>query len=286
MNSGQTAHQQEIVDITKSRSESSWMHQLWTLFKDKYEYFLIPVVMVLFLSGWELIIASGRFPEYLLPKPTSVWQMFLHVAANGELANHIRVTLTEALVGFGWGLVIATVFGYILGRSPAMENLLSPYILAAKSIDVFGLAPLFLIWFGGGIMAKSLVVFMMLFFPMLINTIVGIRSVNVEQRELMRSFSASPWQVFTKLEIPSALPLLLGGIKIGLSRSMMGAIVAEYLGSREGLGFIINMGTLGIANAPLTFVGIFAIVIITLILYSSVGLLERIFLSSRQRNTA
>lgn len=102
----------------------------------------------------------------------------------------------------------------------------------------------------------------------------------------MRSFSASPWQVFTKLEIPSALPLLLGGIKIGLSRSMMGAIVAEYLGSREGLGFIINMGTLGIANAPLTFVGIFAIVIITLILYSSVGLLERIFLSSRQRNTA
>ena len=261
------------------------MPQLWILVQKRYEYFMIPVVVGLFLYAWQLIISSGRFPDFVLPTPLSVWEKFLKVVAAGELWLHTSVTLSEALLGFGLGLIVALVLGYILGRRPAMEKILSPYIVGAKSVNVLAIAPLFIIWFGQGIVAKALIAFMMIFFPMLVNTIVGIRSVNEEQRELMRSYSTPPWQVFTLLEVPSALPLLLGGMKIGLSRSMMGAIVAEYLGASEGLGFIVNMGTGGGAADPtLTFVGIIMICIVTLILYGSVGLLEGIFLRSRQRD--
>ncbi len=285
MDSERTASQQEFGSpIIQYVGNEGWHHRVWKVVQAQYEYLLIPVSLTLFIVGWRIIIDLGDYPEFILPQPLVVWNYFLLVSSSGELWFHTRFTLAEALSGFTLGLAFATVLGYILGRRPALEKVISPYIVAAKSIPILGIAPLIIIWFGQGIISKALIAFLIIFFPMLVNTIVGIRTVNEDQRELMRSYSASSWQVFTLLEVPSALPLLLGGIKVGLARSMMGAIVGEYLGSKQGLGFLVNMGTGGgMANAPLTFVGIFTIVALTLVLYGLATMLENVLLSKRRQ---
>jgi len=275
---------QEILSLEYHEAgKRSWRSSLQTLVRERFEYLLIPVSLLIFLGGWQLIIYLDRFPEYVLPPPADVWGQFLTTADDGTLWFHARYTLTEALAGFALGFVFATVMGYILGKSPALEKVTSPYIVAAKSIPILGIAPLIIIWFGQGILSKALIAFMIIFFPMLVNTIVGIRLVNEEQRELMHSYSASAWQVFAKLEVPAALPVLLGGVRVGLARSMMGAIVGEYLGGKQGLGFLVNMGTGGgIPNARLVFVGVLTIVIVTLILYGFAVVLENILLAGRR----
>ncbi len=249
--------------------------------RQHFEYLLLPVSLLLFLGGWHLIILQGQVPDYVLPEPGAVWSRFLDVMAGGILWYHASYTLAGALLGLGLGLAFATVVGYILGKSQAMERITSPYVVAAKAIPILGIAPLFIMWFGMGLSSRALIAFMIIFFPMLVNMIVGIRSVSYEERELMRSYSASPWQVFTLLEVPAALPILLAGIRIGIARSMMGAIVAEYLGSQRGLGFLVNLGT-GLTDAPLVFVGIFTIVILTITLYGLAVLLENALLAGKR----
>lgn len=268
----------------RSAGEEEWQSRVKTLIRERFEYFLIPVSLILFVAAWQLVIEVSQYPEYILPDPATVWGEFLLRLNDGYLWFHTRYTLSEALSGFALGLTFATVLGYILGRQPPLEKVFSPYIVAAKSIPILAVAPLLIIWFGQGITAKALIAFLIIFFPMLVNTIVGIRLVNQDQRELMRSYSASAWQVFAKLELPAALPILLGGIRIGLARSMMGAIVGEYIGSKQGLGFLVNLGTGGgVPNVPLAYVGIFGIIIVTLILYGSAVVLENILMAGRRR---
>lgn len=264
--------------------QGGWQNRLITVVRERFEYILVLFSVVVFVIVWQLIIILGDYPEFILPQPISVWRQFLVVLGDGNLWFHSRYTLAEALSGFALGLVFATILGYVLGRWPVMEKVISPYLVAAKSVPILGIAPLIIIWFGQGIISKALIAFLIIFFPMLVNTIVGIRSVSEDQRELMRSYSASAWQVFTRLEVPASLPILLGGVRVGLARSMMGAIVGEYLGGSQGLGFLVNMGTGGgVPNAALTFVGIFDIIIITLLLYGSASVFENILLADRRR---
>ncbi len=253
--------------------------------RQHFEYLLLPVSVLLFLGAWHLVILWGGLPDYVLPKPGAVWSRFLDATEGGILWYHASYTLAGALLGLGLGLAFATIVGYILGKSPAMERITSPYVVAAKAIPILGIAPLFIMWFGMGLSSRALIAFTIIFFPMLVNMIVGIRSVSYEQRELMRSYSATSWQVFTVLEVPAALPILLGGIRIGIARSLMGAIVAEYLGSQRGLGFLVNLGT-GLTDAPLVFVGIFTIVILTTVLYGLAVILENVLLAWKRSDTS
>jgi NitT/TauT family transport system permease protein len=171
------------------------------------------------------------------------------------------------------GLVTATVLGYALARSPALERLLAPYIVASQSVPVVAIAPLLIIWFGSGRLSKVLICALIVFFPVLVNTMVGIRSVEKDLRDLMRSLGASRWQTFRMLEVPAALPVLFGGLKIGVTLSVVGAVVGEFVGADQGLGFLINQAR-GLYNTPLVFVAILALVAIALSLYGIVMLLE------------
>lgn len=243
-----------------------------------FEYLLVPLTLPLFLGAWELAVRIWQLPAFVLPRPGSVWHRFLDATDEGILWWHAQYTLTGAFMGLGLGLAFATVLGYVLGKWPGLERVTSPYVVAGKAIPILGIAPLFIIWFGMGLTSRALIAFMIIFFPMLVNIIIGIRSVRHEQRELMRSYSASPWQIFAHLEMPAALPILLGGVRIGVARSMMGAIVGEYLGSQRGLGFLVNLGT-GLTDAPLVFVGIFTIVVITTGLYAVAMSLESALLA-------
>jgi len=175
----------------------------------------------------------------------------------------------------------ATVLGYLLAKSRSLERLISPYIVASQSVPVVALAPLLVIWFGTGQLSKVLVCALTIFFPMLVNTMIGIRSVEPELVELMRSLRATRWQMLTLLEVPSALPILLGGLKVGVTLSVIGAVVGEFVAADRGLGFLINVAR-GNFDTPLMFVALFTLVNIALILYLLVVLTENVFLSWRR----
>jgi NitT/TauT family transport system permease protein len=240
----------------------------------RVEVLLVPVAMVALVGLWSLIARVGDYPTYLLPAPRQVWQRFLSVTADGTLWYHTSITLVEVLGGLILGLSAATLLGYLLAKAPLVERFLSPYIVASQSVPIVALAPLLIVWFGFGLISKVLVSALTIFFPVLITTIVGLRSVEEELMDLMRSLEASRWQIFRYLEVPAALPVLLGGLKVGVTLSVIGAVVGEFAQSDRGLGFLVNLANRGLFDTPLMFVALFVLMTIALGLYGAVSLLE------------
>lgn len=244
--------------------------------------FLLPVTLLCGLILWAGLSAWGRLPSFLLPSPGSVWHRLLVTLADGTLVRHTWVTLTEVLTGLGLGLIVASGLGYVVAKSRAAERLLAPYIVASQSIPIVAIAPLLVIWFGPGRISKILICALIVFFPVLVNTVVGVRSVPEDLRDLMRSLRATRWQVFSRLEAPAAMPVLLGGLKIGATLSVIGAVVGEFVGADEGLGFLVNVGR-GLYDTALVFVAILVLVALALGLYGLVAWLERRLLVWRGR---
>ncbi|MFQ6059035.1 MAG: ABC transporter permease [Anaerolineae bacterium] len=259
----------------------------WTrlvdLVRRRSEYLVIPTAMTLFVGLWALVVHLTDYPSFILPSPSQVYQKFLIVLSDGSLWRHTRVTLGEIFGGLSLGLVAATCLGYALAKSRLMERLLSPYIVASQSIPIVALAPLLVIWFGFGTLSKVLVCALTVFFPILVNTVVGIRSVDDDLVDLMRALQATRWQIFTMLEVPSALPVLFGGLKIGVTLSVIGAVVGEFVGADRGLGFLVNLAR-GLFDTPLMFVALFTLMTIALALYIIVTALESLFLSWQTKN--
>ncbi|MDO9120503.1 MAG: ABC transporter permease, partial [Anaerolineaceae bacterium] len=155
-----------------------------------------------------------------------------------------------------------------------LEQLLSPYLVASQAIPVVAIAPLLIIWFGPGISSKILICALIVFFPVLVNTILGFRGVPENLRDLMVSMRATRWQKLRLLEIPAALPILFGGLRIGATLSVIGAVVGEFVGSDKGLGFLINVGR-GQFDTALVFVAIFTLIFMALSLYGLAMLAEK-----------
>jgi NitT/TauT family transport system permease protein len=244
------------------------------------EYLFLPLALLLFLGIWELIVWLAGYPPFILPSPSRVYQKALTVLSNGLLWQHTRVTLAEILGGLALGLSTAVLLGYWMAKSRALERLLSPYVVASQSVPIVALAPLLVIWFGSGQMSKVLVCGLTIFFPMLVNTMVGVRSVDPGLVDLMRSLQATRWQMFTMLEVPSALPVLLGGLKVSATLSVIGAVVGEFVAADRGLGFLINVAR-GNFDTPLMFVALFALVVIALVMYLLVVLAEALLIRWR-----
>jgi len=246
--------------------------------KNLRNLFVIPLSIGFLLLFWELTIRIGKFPAFILPPPILVWQRFMVVLFDGSLIRNLLVTLNEVIVGLFFGVTIATFFGYLLAKSVTIEKLLSPYIVASQSIPTVAIAPLLVIWFGSGISSKVLICALIVFFPVLVNTVVGLRSVPEDLQDLMRSLQASRLQTIRFLEIPAAMPVFLGGLRIGATLSVIGALVGEFVASDSGLGFMINRAR-GQYDTALVFVTVIALVFVALSLYGLVVLLERRFLA-------
>jgi len=238
-----------------------------------WQHGLVPLALVVFIALWELLVAWRDYPAFFLPTPQRVFWRFLQALRDGTLLPHILVTLYEILGGLALGLTVAVVLGYALAKSRLLERVLSPYIVASQAIPIVALAPLLVIWVGVGSLSKILVCALTLFFPVLINTIVGIRSVDANLMDLMRSLRASRWQIFTLLELPAALPVLFGGLKVGVTLSVIGAVVGEFVGADRGLGFLVNLAR-GLFDTPLMFVALFILMAIALALYFIISGLE------------
>jgi NitT/TauT family transport system permease protein len=244
----------------------------------------MPLVSLLALLAWELFTRYGSLPAFILPSPRLVFERLLRALADGSLARHSAVTLLEVVLGLLSGTTLAVAFGYLIAKSRLFERILSPFLVASQAVPIVAIAPLLVIWFGAGMFSKVLICALIVFFPVLVNTIVGIRAVPRSLNELMRSLHASRWQMLRLLEIPSALPVFLGGLRIGATLSVIGAVVGEFVGADQGLGFLINVGR-GQYDTALVFVAIFTLVALALSLYGLVLLLEKRLLAWQETHS-
>lgn len=247
----------------------------------RWDWIAVPFVIGAGILAWEGLVRWQNYPTFILPGPQVVAARASTLIQNGLLWRHTQATLTEIGLGLLLGLSVALVMGYFLGKSATLDRLLSPYIVASQAIPVVAIAPLLVIWFGTGLLSKVLITALIVFFPTLVSTMVGVRSVDPDLHDLMRSLRASPWQVFTLLELPAALPILFGGLKLSVILAVVGAVVGEFVAADVGLGFLINLGR-GVLDTPMIFVAVFALVIIAQTLYLAVSLLEAYLLRWRR----
>jgi len=235
----------------------------------------VAAALAVFLVVWQVIVSVGNYPSFILPDPGRVLERFVRAWAQGTLEPHALTTLTEIALGLLAGGLTGLALGILLARSGLAERLLSPYIVAAQATPVLALAPLIALWFGSGLGSKVLICALIVFFPIAVATMVGIRSVDAKLLELARSLRATRWQVLTKLQIPGALPQILGGLRIGVTLAVVGAIVGEWAGSDQGLGVLINLARGSLFDIPLMFATLLTIALIGVCLYLAVVLVER-----------
>jgi NitT/TauT family transport system permease protein len=237
------------------------------------------------LLAWHLTVQVTGLPRFILPAPADVWFRFLRALDDGSLLRHTSVTMLEILLGLLAGVIFATVMGYSLAKSRTLEKVLSPYLVASQAIPIIAIAPLLVIWLGPGILSKVVICALIVFFPVLVNTIVGIRAVPHALYDMMNSLHATRWQIVLKLELPASLPVLLGGLRIGATLSVIGAIVGELVDANQGLGFLLRLGDFQY-DTPMVFVAVFTLIALALMLYGSVRLLENRFLKWQEASHA
>ncbi|HVA93238.1 MAG TPA: ABC transporter permease [Chloroflexota bacterium] len=226
------------------------------------------------LLGWELIIRIGKYQVFVLPRPGQVWTRARELLADGTLVTNAWTTLQEAGIGFAIAFVIALPLGYLLAHVPVLERLVAPIIAASQAVPIIALAPLLYLWLSNGMMPKIAASALVVVFPLLVTTITGIRGVPKEYHEVARVFGAYWWERVFLVEAPLAAPVLLGGIKLGFTLSLTGAVVGEFLGADQGLGFLLNYYQENL-DTPALFATLLTLGVIGITLYSFVSLLER-----------
>jgi len=241
----------------------------------------VGAVFAVFLLAWKgLVVVTGLRP-FILPPPEEVAGRFVTAWTDGTIAPHLSTTLVEVALGFAVGAGLALIVGYALARSAVVERLLSPYLVAAQATPILALAPLFALWFGSGLLGKVVICALIVFFPVAVATMVGIRSVDARLLELGRSLRATRRQVLTTLEIPAALPSILGGMRVGVTLAVVGAIVGEWAGAERGLGVLINLARGSLFDTPLMFATLLTIALLGIALYLAVIVIERRLVGAR-----
>jgi NitT/TauT family transport system permease protein len=243
----------------------------------RWHLLLAPAFGAVLLLTWALVARSGMYAPFIVPSPSSVAERWWDIATDGSLIRHTAVTLREVLTGLLFGVLAAFWLGYLLAKNRIVAYTLTPYLVALQAVPIVAVAPLLIIWFGAGIASKVIICALLVFFPMLVNTVLGMRNIPPELHDLMRSLEATPLQTFWHLELPAALPILLGGLKVSATLSVIGAVVGEFVSASAGLGYLINFGR-GVYDTPLVIAAVFTLTGLALLLYGLAAWLERILL--------
>ncbi|SDG30055.1 MULTISPECIES: ABC transporter permease [Streptomyces] len=215
------------------------------------------MVFIGLLVVWQAIVQMFDVSDILVPAPTAVADSLVDGFQDGSLMTHSIVTLKEILIGFGIAVGSALVCAVLITQFRTVERVLFPLLILTQTVPKVAMAPLLIVWFGIGISSKVLTVALIAFFPLLINAILGFRSAAYEQVEMLRSFGASRLQVMRHLQIPSALPHIFAGLEVAVILSVTGAVVAEFVGSSEGLGYLIQA-----SNFTLDVARTFAVIVV------------------------
>ena len=228
----------------------------------------------IFLLGWEAIVRGFSISKIVLPAPSAVALAFWESAREGELHWHLAVTVYEVLAGFVVGSAGGLILGFLIALSPLLERIFYPYVVAFQVMPKVVLAPIFITWFGLGIESKIVMAIAISFFPVVINTVVGLESVEENAMLLMRSLVASRRQIFWKLAWPAALPSIFAGLKTSLTLALIGALVAEFVTAKDGLGTLIITFSFEL-KVYLVFAVIVVVSVLGLALYGIMEYLDR-----------
>lgn len=233
----------------------------------------IPILFfICFLIVWELSVIFFKFPEYLLPQPTKI---LIEIITNfGKFLMHTGITMFEAIMGY----LIANILGFsvavIFAHYRTIEKGFYPYAIALKTTPIIAMAPLLILWFGTGIASKIVAAALVCFFPILVNTVKGLRAVDDDSLDLFKSYSASKWQIFTKLSLPTALPYIFSALKISTGLAVVGAIVGEFVGANKGIGYVILVSTYHLETVTM-FAGIIMSALIGVLFFWVICLIEK-----------
>jgi NitT/TauT family transport system permease protein len=226
------------------------------------------------LALWELISRIVVDNALFLAAPSQIAVAIYNLAITGQLWHHVGVSAAE----FALGYVIASILGIALGLAMAsgatMKRALQPWVSGLYATPTIALAPLFILWFGIGIWSKVIVVITLVLFPVAINTEAGLRTTSERLIEMLRSFGATPRQIFFKVSLPSAVPFILAGLKLGIGRGLIGVVVAELFGSRAGLGRLISQSA-DAFNMPELFAGVVVLAVAGIVMTAGFGWLEK-----------
>jgi NitT/TauT family transport system permease protein len=243
------------------------------------------VAIALLLVFWEAAVRVFQIPAYVLPAPSTVADTLFQLLSAGWIeSKHVGeppsgilrdsyVTIAEAIVGLAAGAVIGVSLGTLMAHSRFAEQSIYPVVTAIRATPIIAIAPIFIIWFGVGIAPKAVVAALATFFPMLVNSLTGMRSIDPNALELFRSVRASTAEIFWKLRVPNTLPYFFAALRLSLSLSLIGATVGELLGSREGLGHMI-IATVVQLRLTDVFSGVFMLAIMGIILTALLGALQ------------
>jgi NitT/TauT family transport system permease protein len=232
------------------------------------------LVLVLFLVTWEWGPGLIGIPDFVLPNFSKVCDEAVRIWGSERLLWHAGITAAEVLIGFILGSVLGALIGYALGISPRVEAVLSPYLLALQIAPKVAFAPLFVMWMGYTMYPKILVAVLIVFFPVLINVLSAMRTMDADMINLARSFSATRWQVFLNVEYPTTMPALFSGLRIASTLAVIGVVVGELVGGNIGLGYLLVFFE-GQGNTAAVFVVIGALTVIGIVAYYAVVIAEK-----------
>jgi NitT/TauT family transport system permease protein len=245
------------------------------------QLFVPLLFLVLVIGGWEAGVRVFGVEEYILPTPSAIVSSF-----DGEWGNmleHARPTATEALLGYALGNLIALVLAAVMAEFRTLEIGLYPYVIGLRSIPVVAVAPLLIIWLGFNIWPIVGTAALITFFPTLVNSIQGFKSVDSTTLELMRGLHASRWQIFWKVKLPYAAPYIFAALKIGVASAMVGAVVGEWIAAEKGLGYLTILAN-NYVDTLLLFRAVFVIAAIALVWFLMVMAAEAYVLRWRKRS--
>lgn len=249
------------------------------LIRTRPELILAPVLLVVIVVTWEWGVPYFDVPNYVLPTPSAIgvalWRgLDAGLIDRGGYWLHTWVTAAEVLLGFFIGSSVGLLLGTIISQFRIVEATLRIYLIAIQSLPKIALAPIIVLWFGFGLTSKVVIICLLTFFPLLINSMAGFKAVDPERLELMRALGANPWQIFWKVRLPSAMPYIFAGLDMAAVFAVVGAVVGEFVGAQRGLGtLILSM------NAQMDIAGTFSVFIILalvgIILHKALRMVER-----------
>lgn len=228
----------------------------------------------IFLAVWEILSARNIIDPFFFSQPSKIILDLWKMVISGFVFYHIWITLQEALIGFLWGGILGVLTAFLLGNSPFWAKVLDPIIMAVYGIPKIALAPLFILWFGLGMVSKIVFAFVIVFFLVFFNTFAGIKGVDKEIVDSIRVMGASKRQILCKVIIPYVSPWVLAGLKLGIVMSLMGAIVGEYIGGNAGLGWLINYSA-GLFETKRVFSCVLVLAILVILMNEGLNRLER-----------
>ncbi|MBK5960418.1 ABC transporter permease [Rhodoplanes elegans] len=231
-------------------------------------------IAVVVLAAWQYAPPLLGVPRYIIPTLGDCLAEFGRMVAQENLARHFFTTLWVSVVGFALGSAFGAAFGYALGLSAMWERAISPYLLTLQIAPKVAFAPLFIMWFGYTAWPKLLVTLLIVFFPILVNVLQSMKTVDRDLVNLARAYNMSRAAIFWKIEFPSSMPALMAGLRIGATLAVIGVTVGEFVGGNVGLGFLITYGE-GQANTAMVFNAIILLTVIGIALYMAVAAIEK-----------